>query len=247
VTNLSLDGKAAIITGAGQGIGRAIAELLADRGALVSVNDWHKERAEQTAAGITTPGGSAFAFAGDAATRRVAESLVSAALERWGRLDLLVNNAGIGGTGKPLVELSEEEWNEMLRVNLGSVFQMCRAAAPHMMARGWGRIVNLSSIFGLAGASGSTHYAASKAAIIGFSKSLARELAGSRITVNVVAPGLIDTPMFRARGVAAGPPLLLWPRVGQPRDVAEAVAFLCSEEAEFITGQVISPNGGGWM
>jgi len=243
----SLAGRVAIVTGAGRGIGAAIAHLLAERGACVGVNDVDSATAHAMAATVTEKGRSAEALPGDVSVAAEAGAIVRRMLEAHGRVDVLVNNAGIGGTGKHLHELTEEEWNRMMQVNLGSVFLMCRAVVPMMSGKGWGRIVNMSSIFGLSGAAGSTHYAATKAGIIGFSKSLARELAANRITVNVVAPGLIDTPMFRARGVSPGPPWLLWPRVGVPEDVAETVAFLCSDAAEFITGQVISPNGGGWM
>jgi NAD(P)-dependent dehydrogenase (short-subunit alcohol dehydrogenase family) len=247
VNELSLAGKIAIVTGAGRGIGNAIARLLAARGAWVAVNDIDSASANSTASSICEAGGSALAFPGDVGNSSDVGEIVHSVLDGNGRLDLLVNNAGIGGTGKFLADLTEEEWARMIQINLGSVFLMCRASVPHMIKQGAGRIINLSSMFGLSGAAGSTHYSASKAGIIGLSKSLARELAPQRITVNVVAPGLIDTPMFHARGVEAAPPWLLWPRIGRPEDVAQTVAFLASDEAEFITGQVISPNGGGWM
>jgi len=247
VNELSLAGKVAIVTGAGRGIGAAIARLLAARGAWVAVNDIDTVSTNSTASSICEAGGSAKAFPGDASNSSDVGAIVKAVLDQNGRLDLLVNNAGIGGTGKFLADLTEEEWTRMIQINLGSVFLMCHASVPHLIKQGVGRIINLSSMFGLSGAAGSTHYSASKAGIIGLSKSLARELAPQRITVNVVAPGVIDTPMFRARGVEPTPPWLLWPRIGQPEDIAQTVAFLASDEAEFITGQVISPNGGGWM
>ncbi len=236
---MNLEGKIAIVTGAARGIGRAIAERLAADGARVWAVDRQAEGLSDLAAAEKT--------VADVSSATEVQHLIGAVLTKNARLDLLINNAGIGGRGKYLVDLGREEWEEMLRINLGSVFLMCQSAVPQMIRQAYGRIVNLSSIFALAGAAGSTPYAAAKAGIIGFSKSLARELAPHRVTVNVVAPGIIDTPMFRARGVEPGPPWLLWPRIGQPADVASLVAFLCSDEAEFITGQVISPNGGGWM
>jgi NAD(P)-dependent dehydrogenase (short-subunit alcohol dehydrogenase family) len=236
---MSLEGKIAIVTGAARGIGRAIAERLAAEGARVWAVDRDRQGLSEVPASET-----AMADVGRAAD---VGKVIEDVLAKDGRIDLLINNAGIGGQGRHLVDVGSEEWEEMLRVNLGSVFLMCRATVPQMVRQSAGCIVNLSSMFALSGAAGSTPYAAAKAGVIGFSKSLARELAPHRVTVNVVAPGIIDTPMFRARGIEPGPPWLLWPRIGQPADVAGVVAFLCSDEAEFITGQVISPNGGGWM
>ncbi len=236
---MSLQGKITIVTGAARGIGRAIAERLTAGGARV----WAVDRKND---GLQTLQVADTAIA-DVSSATDIRRLIDAVVVKHGHIDLLINNAGIGGQGKPLISVEAEEWEEMLRINLGSVFLMCKAAVPHMIHEGGACIVNMSSIFALSGAAGSTPYAASKAGVIGLSKSLARELTPHRIRVNVVAPGLIDTPMFRARGVQAGPPWLLWPRIGEPADVAALVAFLCSDEAEFITGQVISPNGGGWM
>jgi 3-oxoacyl-[acyl-carrier protein] reductase len=236
---MSLEKKIAIVTGAARGIGRAIAERLVADGARVWAVDRQAEGLKEVPA--------AERVIADVSSATDVGKLIDAVLARDARIDLLINNAGIGGQGKHLVDVASEEWAEMLRVNLGSVYLMCRAAVPQMIWQSCGRIVNLASMFALSGAAGSTPYAAAKAGVIGLSKSLARELAPHRITVNVVAPGIIDTPMFRARGIEPGPPWLLWPRIGQPADVAGLVAFLCSDEAEFITGQVISPNGGGWM
>lgn len=247
MSELRLDGKTAIVTGAGRGIGAATARLLSMRGARVAINDLDAQSADTVAAAITRNGGGAMPIAGDVSLSADVKRIVQVVIQTLGRVDLLVNNAGIGGTGKDLVDLSEDEWTKMISVNLNSVFLTCHTVVPFMTRQGGGRVVNMSSIFGLTGAPGSTHYAAAKAGILGLTKSLARELAPHRITVNAVAPGIVDTPMFRARGVQAGPPWLLWPRLGQPEDVAESVAFLCSDAAEFITGQVISPNGGGWM
>jgi 3-oxoacyl-[acyl-carrier protein] reductase len=235
------------VTGAGSGIGAAIAKLLAQRGAIIGVNDVDPATANATAAAINEDGAATEVLVADVSVASESDAIVRTMLKAHGRVDVLVNNAGIGGTGKLLSELTEKEWTRMLQVNLSSVFLMCRAVVPTMIRQGSGRIINLSSIFALSGAAGSAHYAAAKAGIIGLSKSLARELAPNRTTVNVVAPGLIDTPMFRARGISPGPPWLLWPRIGLPEDIAETVAFLCSDAAEFVTGQVISPNGGGWM
>lgn len=236
---MTLHGKIAIVTGAARGIGRAIAERLAADGARVWAVDRQSEGLKEVPVAETA--------IADVSSATDVGKLIDAVLARDARIDLLINNAGIGGQGKQLVDVASEEWEEMLRVNLGSVYLMCRAAVPQMIRQSCGRIVNLASMFALSGAAGSTPYAAAKAGVIGLSKSLARELAPHRITVNVVAPGIIDTPMFRARGIEPGPPWLLWPRIGQPADVAGLVAFLCSDDAEFITGQVISPNGGGWM
>jgi 3-oxoacyl-[acyl-carrier protein] reductase len=172
---------------------------------------------------------------------------MSKTISHFGRIDSLVNNAGIGGVGKFLLELSIEEWNEMLRVDLTSTFLLCKAVLPSMISQGRGRIVNIASITAMMGVAGSTHYAAAKAGVIGFSKSLAREVAEHRINVNVVAPGLIDTDMARKRGIDHQRHFVAWPRIGEPADIAGVVAFLLSEQAEFITGQVISPNGGAYM
>lgn len=175
------------------------------------------------------------------------EAMAAKTIQHFGRIDSLVNNAGIGGTGKFILELDIEEWNEMLRVDLTSTFLLCKAVLPAMISQGRGRIVNIASITAMMGVAGSTHYAAAKAGVIGFSKSLAREVADKRINVNVVAPGLIDTDMARKRGIDHQRHFVAWPRIGQPDDIAAVVGFLLSDQAEFITGQVVSPNGGAYM
>lgn len=239
--------RTVIVTGAGRGIGRAIAERLASEGTRLVLNDIDPESLSQTCQTVERVGQEALGLAGDVSDPSTAEALVEAAQKRFGRIDGLVNNAGIGGTGKGLTELSLTEWNQMITVDLTAVFLACRAVFPSMVYQGRGGIVNISSITALMGAAGSTHYAAAKAGMIGFSKSLAQEGAPHRINVNVVAPGLIDTEMSRSRGIDHQHHLVRWPRIGEPQDVAETVAFLLSDRAEFITGQVISPNGGAFM
>ncbi len=175
--------------------------------------------------------------------RGVVESAVTA----FGGVDVLVNNAGIGGVGKTLLELSLSEWDVMLRVDLTSVFICCQGVVPLMREQGRGSIINLSSITGVEGTAGSVPYSAAKAGVIGLTKSLAKELAGKRINVNAIAPGLIDTDMSRARGQEKSAAAVLWPRIGQPEDIANLAVFLASDESEFVTGQVIGVNGGAWM
>ena len=220
---------------------------MAAAGDLLALNDIDRETLCHTIDTFQKSDSRIIDLVGDVSQPEDVEAMAAKTVEHFGRIDSLVNNAGIGGTGKFLLELSVEEWNEMLRVDLTSTFLLCKAVLPSMISRGRGRIVNISSITAMMGVAGSTHYAAANAGVIGFSKSLAREVADKRINVNVVAPGLIDTDMARKRGIDHQRHFVAWPRIGEPEDVASVVAFLLSDEAEFITGQVLSPNGGAFM
>jgi len=239
--------QVALVTGAARGIGLSIADRLAGDGYQLALNDIDAEGLAHTVARIKEAGHQVLGLAGDVGDSGTIGEMVEQVMEQFGRIDSLVNNAGIGGVGKSILELTLNEWNEMLRVDLTATFLLCRAVLPHMVSQQRGRIVNISSITALMGVAGSTHYAAAKAGVIGFSKSLAREVAGSRINVNVIAPGLIDTDMSRKRGIDHQRHFVAWPRIGKPEDIAGVVAFLLSDEAEFITGQVLSPNGGAYM
>jgi NAD(P)-dependent dehydrogenase (short-subunit alcohol dehydrogenase family) len=240
-----LDGRVALVTGAGGAIGAATARACAQAGAAVACIDL-SESVRGTEEQIRKSGGRALSIVADIGRPGVAEEAVAKALDSWGRLDILANVAGVGGTGTLLLEQSQELWDRMLLVNLTATMWMCKAALPAMIEQGRGSIVNTASVTGIAGAAGSTAYAAAKAGVIGFTKALAKEVARHRINVNVVAPGLIDTPMSRTRGTTKEPEKwVLWPRIGVPEDCASLFLFLASDGAEFITGQVISPNGGG--
>ena len=236
-----------LITGAARGIGRAIAERMLAEGHLLALNDIDRETLCDTIDALQAPDSSIIDLGGDVSRPEAVEAMAAKTIQHFGRIDSLVNNAGIGGTGKFILELDIEEWNEMLRVDLTSTFLLCKAVLPAMISQGRGRIVNIASITAMMGVAGSTHYAAAKAGVIGFSKSLAREVADKRINVNVVAPGLIDTDMARKRGIDHQRHFVAWPRIGQPDDIAAVVGFLLSDQAEFITGQVVSPNGGAYM
>lgn len=243
-----LAGRIAVVTGAGRGIGRAIALALADEGANVAVLDVDATAAEETVQTVKMLRADGMAFGVDVADVDQVEAAVHAVHDRWGRIDILVNNAGIGGSGRPIWQVDVAEWERILTVDLTGVFLCCRAVTPHMLAQSRGCIINLSSVFGMAGAAGSTSYSAAKAGVIGLTKALAREVAAYGINVNAIAPGLIDTTMSRTRGtVESMRSDVPWPRLGQVEDVAGIVVFLASPGGAFITGQVISPNGGYLM
>jgi 3-oxoacyl-[acyl-carrier protein] reductase len=234
----SLDGKTALVTGASRGIGRAVAVELAAAGASVLVNyRTGREDAEALASEI---GGRA--VQADVSDPDEARTLV----EEAGELDILVNNAGVTRDGL-LARMSDEDWHTVIDTNLTSVFNTCRAATRGMMRRRNGAIVNMSSIVGVHGNWGQTNYGASKAGIIGFTKSLARELGSRNVRANVVAPGYVTTrltevlPEDAKQAMLANTPL---GRLGDPEDVARAVRFLCADEASFITGEVLLVDGG---
>ena len=246
---MSLQGRNALVTGGGSGIGRAIALRLAADGADVAVLDLRPDGARAVADEIARGGRRAAAIAvdvGDAAsvTRAVAEA--RAAL---GPIHVLVNSAGIADF-VTLGDLDEERWQRMLNVHLDGTYRVTRAAFADMTAAGWGRIVNIASAAALnGGGPGLAHYAAAKAGIIGFTKALAHELGPAGVTVNAIAPGLIDTPLIHGAGAPAGlydaaVARLPVRRMGQPLDIAAACAYLASDEGGFCTGQVLSPNGG---
>jgi 3-oxoacyl-[acyl-carrier protein] reductase len=245
-----LDGKIAIVTGASRGIGRAVALRLAGEGALVGVNyNSHRDGGEETVRLIEEAGGKAELLHFDVADEAASVAAIETFLQRHDRVDILVNNAGIVHNGL-LVRTKGADFNHVLAVNLGGVFHCTRAVTGSMMKTRWGRIVNLTSVVGLTGNAGQAAYSSSKAAIIGFTKSIARELASRNITVNAVAPGFVATHMTaelpdKQRDAILGSIPLA--RIGTPDEVAGAVLFLTLPEAGYITGHVLDVNGGMLM
>jgi 3-oxoacyl-[acyl-carrier protein] reductase len=243
-----LHGKIAIVTGASRGIGRGIALRLAARGAVV-VAAARGDNAAAAVAEIAAAGGRAEVAAVEVTDVASIEALVNGALERHGRIDVLVNNAGIARDQLAL-RLKREDWDAVIATNLTSAFSCSQAVLRPMIKQRAGRIIMISSVVGQSGNPGQTNYAASKAGLIGFTKALAREVASRNITVNAVAPGLIETDMTRALAEKAQDQwtsAIPMGRAGQVDDVAAAVCFLASDEAGYITGQVLAVNGGMYM
>jgi len=247
-----LEGKSALITGASRGIGRAIALRFAEEGCDVAVNYVaeggrdNAAEAEKVAEQIRALGGQAVCAEADVTDLEAVEEMVDYIIERLGKLDILVNNAGVT-RDRTLKKLAKEDWDRVIEVNLTGAFHCTRAVIDHMRERRYGRIISISSVVALMGNIGQTNYGASKAGLIGFTKSLAREVARRGITANCVAPGFIDTEMTQAipddirEQTTATIPLA---RMGLPEEVANAAAFLASDAAPYITGQVLSVNGG---
>jgi 3-oxoacyl-[acyl-carrier protein] reductase len=245
----ALTGRVSLVTGASRGIGRAIARALAAEGATVVLGARDPIRLAEAVAEIAGEGGRAEAVSLDVADRAAVEAAVAGILTTHGRLDHLVNNAGITRDNL-LLRMKAEEWEAVLATNLSGVFHCTQAALRPMLKQRSGRIVSVTSVVGLTGNAGQANYAASKAGILGFTKSVAREVASRSITVNAVAPGFIETDMTAAmtdkarEAVVAAIPM---GRVGRPGDVAAAVTFLVSEAAAYITGQVLGVDGGFHM
>jgi len=245
---LDLSGRIALVTGASRGIGRAIAQTLAAQGATV-VAAARGDNAAATVDAIAAAGGKAEMATADVSDLSAIEALVSGTLDRHGRIDVLVNNAGIA-KDQLMLRMKRDDWDQVIATNLTAAFALTQAVLKPMIRQKRGRIVCISSVVGQSGNAGQANYAASKAGLIGFAKAVAQEVASRNITVNVVAPGLIDTDMTRgitdnARDEwAAKIPLK---RLGTPDDIAAAVCFLASDEAAYITGQVLAVNGGMYM
>lgn len=242
-----LAGKIAVVTGASRGIGRAIAIRLAGEGATVVINyNGSKEKAEEVKQEIEGAGGKAAVCQCNVADFHQCQTFIQKVIDEFGRIDILVNNAGITRDGL-LMKMSEEDFDQVIETNLKGAFHTIRFASRQMLRQKSGRIINLSSVVGVTGNAGQANYAASKAGVIGLTKSAARELASRGITVNAIAPGFIETDMTSVlsekvkEGAAAGIPLGAF---GKPEDVAAAAAFLASDEAGYITGQVLHVDGG---
>ncbi|MCL0094716.1 3-oxoacyl-ACP reductase FabG [Dehalococcoidales bacterium] len=242
---MNLSNRVAIVTGSGRGIGQAIALKLAEVGATVVVNGIG-ETTEAVAGEIKAMGRQSLVVLADVSLSSDVARLVETTVSTFGKVDILVNNAGIA-RDQLIMRMSDEEWDRVLSVNLKSVFLCTRAVLRHMLRQRWGRIISIASIVGLVGNPGQANYASAKAGIIGFTRTIAKEVAGRHITVNAIAPGFIDTEMTQHREeewrqqIKKQIPLGYF---GSPRDVAEAVAFLASEEARYITGQVLNVDGG---
>jgi len=245
--NLPLEGRVAVITGASRGIGRAIAELLAQRGADVVCGDLLVDQAKETAKEIAdSTGQRASGYKVDVADFQNAQDFIKGAIDDFGKIDFLINNAGITRDNL-IMRINESDWDAVINVNLKGVFNCCKAIVRPMMKQRFGRIVNITSVVGLSGNAGQANYSASKAGMIGLTKSLARELGSRNITVNAVAPGYVTTALtdvlsdeIKEASIDATP----LGRLGTPEDIARAVAFFVSDDAEFITGQILSVDGG---
>jgi 3-oxoacyl-[acyl-carrier protein] reductase len=244
---LSLAGRVALVTGGSRGIGRAITLELARRGAAVVVNyNKSPEAAEEVVKKIQAEGGQAAAFQADVANFEQAAALVKFAVDTFGDLHILVNNAGITKDGL-IMMMSETDWDAVVDTNLKSTFNCSKAAVKHMLRKRYGRIVNISSVAGQMGNGGQTNYSASKAGQIGFTKALAREVAARNITVNALAPGFVDTEILTAMSpeiLAAAIKMVPLGRKAQAEEIAYAAAFLASDQAAYITGQVLGVDGG---
>ncbi|MGE7997242.1 3-oxoacyl-[acyl-carrier-protein] reductase [Lysinibacillus sp. NPDC093190] len=242
-----LEGKVAVVTGASRGIGRSIALKLADEGAKVVVNySGSQAKAEEVVATIQENGGEAIAVQASVSKTEEVTALMDAAVKTFGSLDILVNNAGITRDNL-LMRMKEDEWDDVLDTNLKGVFLCTKAVTRQMMKQRAGRIINISSIVGVAGNAGQANYVAAKAGVIGLTKTTAKELASRNILVNAIAPGFIETEMTEQlpedlkQGMLTQIPLA---KLGQPEDIAKAVAFLASDDANYMTGQTLHIDGG---
>jgi len=245
----SLNGRVALVTGASQGIGRACALTLAKAGAQVALAARNQEKLAEVAAEIQAAGGTAMVFALDIASEASIQTGAKAVLAHYGKVEILVNNAGIT-RDTLMLRMKRADWDAVLNTNLTGAFLLTQAVMPSMLKARWGRILNITSVVGETGQAGQANYAASKAGLIGLTKSLARELASRNITANAIAPGYIETPMTEVLNDQQRSAMLTQiplSRAGTPEDIAHAVTFLASDEASYITGHVLDVNGGMYM
>ncbi len=245
----ALQGKIALVTGASQGIGRACALELAKAGATVVLAARNETKLAEVASEITAAGGQAAAFALDVASEDSIKSGAKAILDRYGKVEILVNNAGITRDGL-MMRMKRTDWDDVLGTNLTGAFLLTQALLPAMLRNRWGRIINITSVVGRTGQAGQVNYAASKAGIIGFTRSLAREVASRNVTVNAVAPGYIETPMTAVLDEKQRQVMMVQIPLGRPGtdlEIAQSVAFLASDGAAYITGHVLDVNGGMFM
>ena len=244
--SVDLSGQVAVVTGAAQGLGRAMAECFARAGAKIACMDFNPAKLPEATGAIEAAGGVVVGIAVDVTDSQAVQAAIDAVLEKWGRIDILINNAGI--TRDTLVpRMSDEEWDAVINTNLRGTFLMTRAVSRPMMQARYGRIINISSVSGIMGNPGQSNYGASKAGVIGFTRTVAKELAKRKITVNAIAPGFIESAMSAAIGdelLDEARKRIPAKRLGKPEEVADLALFLASDGAAYLTGQVITLDGG---